>query len=80
MYWSTISERDRQTSPRTGFFYNFDRSEVLAKRFNSSTEGFEDVSPDDTARIKAGLKDIDSGLAAEHSFLFVGYLKKIDLP
>jgi len=62
VYWSTISERDRQTSPRTGFFYNFDRSEVLAKRFNSATEGFEDVSPDDTARIKAGLKDIDSGL------------------
>ena len=49
-------------APRTGFFYNFERSEVLAKRFNPSTEAFDDVSTEDTQRIKAGIKDIDSGL------------------
>merc|ERR1712029_128681 len=62
VYWSVMSERDRQMSPRTGFFYNFDRSEVLAKRLNPSTEAFDDVSPKDTQNIKAGIRDIDSGL------------------
>ena len=57
-----MSEKDRQMSPRTGFFYNFDRSEVLAKRFNPATETFDPVSDEDTARIKAGLRDLDSGL------------------
>ena len=57
-----MSQRDRQMSPRTGFFYNFDRGEVLAKRFNPATESFDPVSVEDSARIKAGLRDLDSGL------------------
>ena len=62
IFCSVKSERDSQMSPRTGFFHNFDRCEVLAKRFNPSTEAFDPVSAEDAARIKAGLRDLDAGL------------------
>ncbi len=49
-------------APRTGFFHDFSRGELLAKRFEASSEDIVDNSAEDTERMKFNLRDLDPHL------------------
>ena len=59
---SSTRGKDGQMAPRTGFFYNFLRSQVVAKRYDAFKEDFDDVPDEDVTRIRANLRDLDGGL------------------
>ena len=56
--------KEGSTGPRTGFFHDFNRGELLAKRWNRSAEEFEVVPPEDVERMKADLRGLDPYLGA----------------
>ncbi|XP_059096369.1 uncharacterized protein LOC131890931 isoform X2 [Tigriopus californicus] len=62
-YWSSVS-KEGHVSPRTGFFHDFRKAEVLAKRFNPLTETIEDITGDELERMKLDLRNLDPHLGA----------------
>jgi len=64
VYYSTLDQGTAgpQLSPRTGFFHMFCRGEVLVKRYDKSSEELVDVGDDEVARVRQGLKEMDSRL------------------
>ena len=46
----------------SGFFHVFHRGDVLVKRYDKSAEELVDVGDDEVARVREGLKDMDSRL------------------
>jgi len=64
VYYSTLGQGSAgpQLAPRTGFFHMFHRGDVLVKRYDKSSEELVDVGDDEVARVREGLKDMDSRL------------------
>jgi len=63
VYYSSVNLKERMTAPRTGFFYNFGRGELVARRWNPANEDLEDtVSETDRQRMKDDLRSLDSSL------------------
>nr|CAG4638646.1 EOG090X0AVR [Cyclestheria hislopi] len=57
--------KDGQVAPRTGFFHNFRRKEILARKWSQETEDIVDtISDEDKDRLQCNLKDLDSSLGA----------------
>lgn len=65
IYFSAVS-RQGDTAPRTGFFHIFQQREVVLRHYDPNTEDLkvEDVDPDEVARIRANLHDLDRCLGA----------------
>ncbi|XP_072048360.1 protein AAR2 homolog [Amphiura filiformis] len=62
VYFSAVNIRDNQTAPRTGFFHNFKRKEILVKRWNKKDEDIAEeryTDPDEIARYRDTLRDLD---------------------
>ncbi len=51
-FFSAVS-KEGSVGPRTGFFHDFGRGEVLAKRYNKRDEEVVDADPEDAERIRA---------------------------
>ncbi len=54
--------RDHQSAPRTGFFHNFKRREILVKHWNKRDEDIAEeryTDPDEIARYRDTLQDLD---------------------
>jgi len=64
VYYSTAGQGSSgpQLAPRTGFFHTFHQGEVVVKRYDKSSEELVDVGEDEVARVRQGLKDMDSRL------------------
>ena len=63
--WNWISialKHSIQRHSLSGFFHMFHRGEVLVKRYDKSSEELVDVGDDEVARVRQGLKDMDSRL------------------
>ena len=56
--------KEGQTAPRTGFFHDFSKGELLAKRYVPKDEDVEDISETDKERMRADLRNLDRNLAA----------------
>ena len=61
--FSAVS-KEGSTGPRTGFFHDFSRASLLAKRYNAQTEDIEEVSEEDHQRLRADLRGLDPHLGA----------------
>ena len=61
---SSAVSKEGSTGPRTGFFHDFNRGELLAKRWNRSAEEFEVLPAEDLERMKADLRGLDPYLGA----------------
>ena len=46
----------------SGFFHTFHQGEVVVKRYDKSSEELVDVGEDEVARVRQGLKYMDSRL------------------
>ena len=56
VYWSSVS-KEGSVGPRTGFFHYFAQKEIVAKRFNTKIETFEDsFTKEDIERFRINLK------------------------
>ena len=56
VYWSSVS-KEGSVGPRTGFFHYFAQKEIVAKRFNTEIEAFEDsFTEEDLERFRSNLK------------------------
>merc|ERR1719219_1889424 len=65
VYYSSVNVRERMTAPRTGFFHNFSRGELVARRWNKKEEDLEDtVTGEDRQRMKADLHNLDQYLGS----------------
>ncbi|XP_032825891.1 protein AAR2 homolog isoform X3 [Petromyzon marinus] len=55
----------RETGPRTGFFHEFGKRELLVRKWDVGMEdaASEEVASDEVERIRASLKDLDRNLA-----------------
>jgi len=63
VYYSAVNVADRSTAPRTGFFHNFGRGEMVARRWDASIEDVvDDISDEDKVRMKQDIKNIDKHL------------------
>jgi len=65
VYYSAVNTKFRDTAPRSGFFHWFKKGELLAYRWDASTETLvDDVSQQDKDNMKADLQNIDNRLGA----------------
>ena len=63
VYYSSVNLAQKTVAPRTGFFHNFARGEILIRRWRADQEEIVDsVSEEDKERMKADMKNIDRGL------------------
>ena len=63
VYYSSVNLAQKTVAPRTGFFHNFARGEILIRRWRPDQEEIVDsVSEEDKERMKADMKNIDRGL------------------
>jgi len=63
VYYSSVNLSERTTAPRTGFYHNFTRGELIARRWDSQNEDLvNDMCKDDIQRLKDDLKNIDKQL------------------
>jgi len=63
VYYSSVNLKDRAVAPRTGFFVNFSRGELVARKWDPSVEDVVDtVSAEDMDRMKADIKNLDKYL------------------
>jgi len=77
VYYSSVNVKERTTAPRTGFFHNFGRGELVARRWSPQEEDIVDtVSPEDVLRMKADLLNLDQYLG---SYPYVSWRKWISL-
>lgn len=65
VYYSAVGQYDKQAGPRSGFFHNFVRQEIVVKKWDVYLEDIKtDVpSADEIARYQDTKKDMDSFLA-----------------
>ncbi|KAI7823111.1 A1 cistron-splicing factor [Kickxella alabastrina] len=66
VHYSAVNS-DKQAGMRSGFFHNYMSGEIVARRWCAETEQLfprDNVSEDDIVRIRANIRDLDSGLAA----------------
>ncbi len=61
LLFSAVS-KEGATAPRTGFFHDFGRGEVLARRYVAVDEDVVAVSAEDADRMRRDLRNLDSGL------------------
>ena len=63
VYYSSVNIKHKSVAPRTGFFYNFNRSEIVVRKWDKESEEIKDcVSSDDQERVKADMKNLDKCL------------------
>ena len=63
VYYSSVNLAQKTVAPRTGFFHNFARGEIMIRRWRADQEEIVDtVSEEDKERMKADMKNIDRGL------------------
>ncbi|KAK7094011.1 protein AAR2 homolog [Littorina saxatilis] len=64
VYYSAI-DRDKQAAPRSGFFHNFSKREILVKKWDPSIEDIkmDAVRPEELARFEESKKNMDRFLA-----------------
>jgi len=63
IYYSAVNLATRSTAPRTGFFYNFGRGEMLVRRWDPVSEDLiDDVKEEDKTRMKQDIKNLDKHL------------------
>eukprot|EP00092_Neocalanus_flemingeri_P029465 GFUD01031995.1.p1 GENE.GFUD01031995.1~~GFUD01031995.1.p1 ORF type:complete len:396 (+),score=120.40 GFUD01031995.1:36-1223(+) len=63
VYYSAVNVTDRSTAPRTGFFHNFGRGEMVVRRWDQSIEDVvDDVADEDKVKMKQDIKNIDKHL------------------
>ena len=63
VYYSAVNVKQRNTAPRTGFFHNFSRGEVVVRRWDDKIEDIvDDVSDEDKERMRQDIKNIDKHL------------------
>ena len=63
VYYSPVNVSQRTVAPRTGFFHNFAREEILVRRWSKENEEIVDnVSAEDQERVKADMRNIDKCL------------------
>jgi len=63
VYYSAVDMKEKRTSPRSGFFHNFGRGELLARRWDPLLEDMvDDISIEDVGRLKSDLFNIDKYL------------------
>ena len=60
VYYSSVNLPSRSVAPRTGFFCNFGRGEVVVRRWSKQTEEIVDtVSEEDKERVKGDMRNLD---------------------
>jgi len=63
VYYSSVNLTDRTTGPRTGFWCNFSRGQVVVRRWDGNIEDVvDDVSEEDKVKLKDDIKNIDKHL------------------
>ena len=63
VYYSPVNISQRSVAPRTGFFHNFSRGEVMVRKWSKAGEEIVDnVSDEDQERVRADMKNIDKCL------------------
>lgn len=63
VYYSAVNLAERSTAPRTGFFHNFGRGEMLVRRWDAKIEDIvDDVTDEDKGRMRDDIKNIDKHL------------------
>lgn len=63
VYYSAVNLAEKMTAPRTGFFHNFGRGEVLIRRWDNKLEDIvDDINEEDKDRMKNDIKNIDKHL------------------
>jgi len=63
VYYSSVNLKNREVAPRTGFFINFSRGELVARRWDPSVEDVVDtVSVEDIDRMKEDIRNLDKYL------------------
>lgn len=63
VYYSPVNLSHKCVAPRTGFFYNFCRGEIVVRRWDKENEEIVDtVSQEDQERVRADLKNLDKCL------------------
>ncbi len=63
VHWSSVSRVGGAVGPRTGFFKEFKRGELVVRRFCPETEDVvEDVPEQDVARMRGDLRNLDRNL------------------
>ena len=63
VYYSAVNLAERSTAPRTGFFHNFGRGEMLIRRWDPKVEDIvDDITEEDKIRMKDDIKNIDKHL------------------
>lgn len=77
VYYSAV-DRDKQPGPRSGFFHNFEKREIIVKKWDRCLEDIKsDVVPEDEIeRFKTNIKDLDRFLAP---YPYESYKKWISL-
>lgn len=65
VYYCAVNTADRSTAPRTGFFHSFKPRELVAMRWDTTTEMLvDDVSEEEKEGMLSGVKNIDRNLGA----------------
>jgi len=66
IHFSTVGRDGVSQAPRTGFYHNFKRGEILLKKYDERAEDIvvEVPSDEELARYKGSLKDLDASLGA----------------
>merc|ERR1719431_268632 len=60
VYYSSVNLSQMSTAPRTGFYHNFSRGELVARRWDPQQEDVvDDVQDEDCQRLKDDLQNID---------------------
>jgi len=63
IYFSAVNVKEGMISPRTGFFHNFTRGELVVRRWKEDTENLvDDVPKEDQLNMKQDLKNLDKNL------------------
>ena len=66
VYYSAVNVAERSTAPRTGFFHNFGRGEMIVRRWDPKIEDVvDDLSDEDKVRMKEDMKNIDKHLGVD---------------
>lgn len=63
VYYSSVNLSQKCVAPRTGFFYNFGRAEIVVRKWHKGNEEIMDnVSQEDQNRVRADMKNLDKYL------------------
>ena len=62
VYYSSVNLGTRSTAPRTGFFHNFGRGEMVVRRWDPKIEDVVESSSEEVERVKADSRGLDTRL------------------